>query len=123
MTEAVRNSFRIQADACQTLGSPFTARILRLLADGLTPGTPVADRVLGWPGDPAGRTDALALRLAGGLHALALQGDPPALRSFYTNPARYTDIEALAVLLDTTDLAPLPLLDWLASAHTLTWRR
>ena len=116
MTDAVRNSFRIQADACQALGSPFTARILRLLADGLTPGTTVADRVLAWPGDPAGRADALALRLAGGLHALALQGEPQVLRSFYTNPARYTDVEALAVLLDTTDHAPAPLLGWLASA-------
>jgi len=114
MTDAVRNSFRTQADACLALGSPFTARILRLLADGLTPGTPVADRVLGWQGDPSGRADALALRLAGGLHALALQSDPPALRSFYTNPSRHTDIEALAVLLDTTDHAPL--MDWLASA-------
>ena len=116
MTDAVRRSFRIQADACQALGSPFTARVLRLLAEGLAPGTPVADRVLNWPGDPSGRADALALRLAGGLHALALQGDPQALRSFYTTPTRYTDIEALAVLLDTLDAAPGLLLDWLNSA-------
>ena len=34
MTEAVRASFRVQAQACAALGSPLTARILRLLAEG-----------------------------------------------------------------------------------------
>lgn len=116
MTNTVRDSFRVQADACQALGSPFTARILRLLADGLALGTPVADRILNWRGDPSGRADALALRLAGGLHALALQGTPAALTSFYTAPDRYTDIEALAVLLDTIEAAPPTLMEWLNSA-------
>ncbi|WP_022704579.1 DUF2332 domain-containing protein [Pseudorhodobacter ferrugineus] len=116
MTNTVRHSFRVQADACEALGSPLTARILRLLADGLALGTPVADRILNWQGDPSVRADALALRLAGGLHALALQGTPTALHSFYTTPARYTDIEALAVLLDTIDAAPPTLLAWLNSA-------
>ena len=116
MSAPVRDSFRIQADNCEALGSALTARILRLLAEGLAPGTPVADRVLGWPGDPSSRADALALRLAGGLHALVLQGAPVALCSFYANPARYSDIEALAVLLDTIEQAPVPLMTWLDSA-------
>lgn len=116
MTDTVRNSFRAQAVACETLGSPFTARILRLLAEGLTKGSAVADRVLDWQGDPSGRADALALRLVGGLHALALQKTPFALHSFYVDHARYTDIEALAVLLDTIEAAPPLLLDWLNSA-------
>jgi hypothetical protein len=115
VTTAIRDSFRTQAGHCAALGSPFTARILNLLADGLAPGNPVADRVLGWQGDPSARVDGLALRLAGGLHALALQGAPIALHSFYTDPAAYTDIEALAVLLDTLDQAPDLLLKWLDS--------
>lgn len=115
MTPAVRDSFRAQAQACEALGSPLTARILRLLADGLASGTPVADRVLNWPGDPSGRADALALRLAGGLHALVLQGAPLALHSFYSHPSRLTDIEALAVLLDTIEQAPDRLMEWLNS--------
>lgn len=111
----IRDSFRAQADHCAALGSALTARILRLLADALAPGTPVADRILGWQGDPSPRADALALRLAGGLHALVLQGAPIALCSFYANPARYTDIEAMAVLLDALDQAPETLMHWLNS--------
>lgn len=53
------------------MGSPLTARILQLLADDMGNG-PVAARVQGWQGDPGAMADALALRLAGGLHALAL---------------------------------------------------
>lgn len=112
---AVRDSFIAQAHSCDMLGSPFTARILRLLAEGLTHGSPVADRVLDWQGDPSPRADALALRLAAGLHALALQGQPIALQSFYVNPTRYTDIEAMAVLLDTVEAAPDTLMHWLDS--------
>ncbi|MGO4907523.1 DUF2332 family protein [Pseudorhodobacter sp. W20_MBD10_FR17] len=111
----VRDSFLAQAQSCETLGSPFTARILRLLAEGLTHGSPVADRILGWQGDPSPRADALGLRLAGGLHAMALHGQPIALQSFYTNPSRYTDIEAMAVLLDTVESAPDTLMRWLDS--------
>lgn len=116
MSARVRDSFRTQADACAALGSPFTARLLRLLAEGLAPGTAVADRVLGWVGEPSARGDALGLRLAGGLHALALQGRPIALQSLYADPARYTDIEMLAVLLDSLDAEPDHLLTWLDSA-------
>ena len=43
------------------MGSPFTARLCRLIADRLVPGTPVAERVLGWRGNPGGRADALPL--------------------------------------------------------------
>lgn len=116
MSKAVRDSFRAQATACAALGSPFTARILQLLAEGLAHGTAVANRVLDWRGDPSGRADAVALRLAAGLHALALEGKPAALQSFYRNPGRYTDIEALAVLLDTVEACPTPLMRWLDSA-------
>lgn len=116
MSTTIRDSFCSQADHCAALGSPLTGRILRLLAEALAPGTPVADRVLGWPGDPSPRADALALRLAGGLHALVLQGHPTALCSFYANPDRYTDIEAMAVLLDTLEQSPDVLMTWLNSA-------
>ena len=56
------------------MGSPFTARLCRLLADRLAPGDPVSDRVLAWPGDPSHRADALPLRLAGALHGLVRRG-------------------------------------------------
>ena len=51
----VRDAFRAQAEVCAAMGSPFTARLCRLVADRLRLGTPVADRVLGWRGDPGSR--------------------------------------------------------------------
>ncbi|EEW26836.1 DUF2332 family protein [Rhodobacter ferrooxidans] len=69
---AVLDSFRAQAMACENHGSPFAARLLRLLTNHLAPGTPLSDHILGSPGDPTTRGDALALRLAAGLHALVL---------------------------------------------------
>ena len=65
------------------MGSPFTARLCRLLAERLAPGDPVSDRVLGWPGDPSNRADALPLRLAGALHGLVVEGRDAGLAAVY----------------------------------------
>lgn len=65
------------------MGSPFTARLCRLVADRLTPGGAVADRLLGWPGDPGNRADAVPLRFAGALHGLVLAGRDPGLAAVY----------------------------------------
>lgn len=83
---ALRNAFRAQARACESLGSAITARVLRLVADRLQPGGAVADRVLGWVGDASGNGDSVPLRLAGGLHALVLTGQEPALAEAYAAP-------------------------------------
>jgi hypothetical protein len=80
---AVRAAFRAQAEHCAGLGSPFTPRLCTLLADRLAPGAPIADRLLGWPGDPSPRADALPLRLAGALHALVLERHDPGLLAVY----------------------------------------
>ncbi|MFZ6764955.1 DUF2332 domain-containing protein [Pseudoroseomonas sp. WGS1072] len=84
MTErraAVLEAFRKQIAWCERLGSPFTARLLGLLAEDLAAGGPAADLAGHWPGDPV--ADALALRLAGALHALVLSGEAPALAACY----------------------------------------
>ena len=91
MSAAHRAAMRQQADACERLGSPFTARLLRLIGDRLDGGTAVGARVLGWPGDPLTTGDAVALRLAGGLHALVLSGANDALAQVYANPAALSD--------------------------------
>ena len=50
-----RDAFRDQAESCAALGSPFTARVLTLLADrGLPPG-PVMSRIAAWPGNITSR--------------------------------------------------------------------
>ncbi|MBK8439150.1 MAG: DUF2332 family protein [Rhodobacter sp.] len=80
MNGSVRASFRDQAEHCAALGSELTARcgcwpMIRAKARC----RPRSD----WPGDPSPRADALALRLAGGLHALVLSGDDPGLAAAY----------------------------------------
>ena len=79
----VRESFREQAQNCKNLGSPFTAGLLRLLAEKLTDNTPIGAKVLNWPHDPSYRTDAVGLRLAGAMHALVLQKICPELMACY----------------------------------------
>lgn len=78
-----RAAFRAQSRACARLGSPLMERLLAGLADALAPGTPLTDRILSWPGDPSPAGDALPLRLAGGLHALALTKADPDLAAAY----------------------------------------
>jgi hypothetical protein len=87
------------------------ARLLAGLAEGLQPGTPVADQVLGWQGDPSSRADSVPLRLAGGLHALILTGQDPDLAAAYSLPDSDPTGAALAALARHPDF----LLDWLKS--------
>ncbi|PYB73042.1 DUF2332 domain-containing protein [Rhizobium wuzhouense] len=97
-SELIRQSFRRQAKACADLGSPFTARLCTLAAERLTDTTPVGATVLGWPGNPDGTGDALALRLAGTLHALVRSGQDPALAAVY--PPHTADDDTLWAALE-----------------------
>ena len=109
----VRQAFRDQAQACDALGSPLMARLMAGLADRLSPGDPVSDQVLGWPGDPSSKVDSLPLRLAGGLHALVLTGQDPALAAAYADPDPAQDPTQAA--LNALRHHPAHLLDWLTS--------
>jgi hypothetical protein len=93
--DTVRDHFRKQARTCARMGSPFTADLLAYLAEALDPATPAGAAVLGWPGDP--KDDALALRLAGGLHALVLSGADPALAAAYPGGAETSGDGAAAL--------------------------
>src|ERR1700691_331439 len=70
--QTVLDAFDKQIGWCEKLGSPFTARLLTILRDDIAAGGASAELALGWPGDPV--ADALALRMAGALRALALTG-------------------------------------------------
>lgn len=92
-TSDLWRALRGQARACDDLGSPFTARLLRLAAERLQPGTPLTDRLFGWTGDITGTGASVPLRLAGALHALVLSKRDPALAAVY--PPSETGDEAL----------------------------
>ena len=69
-TAAVFEHFENQARACETLGSPFNAKLIRWMASKLGDGSSVAKKIRNWPTDP--KQDALALRFSGAIHALML---------------------------------------------------
>lgn len=85
---SLRDALRHQAGSNRHLGSPFTARVLDLLAERIQPGTPLTDRMFNWPGEIGPRGHSVPLRLLAGLHALVLTGACPALKAKYPpNPA------------------------------------
>ncbi|UUP17413.1 DUF2332 domain-containing protein [Nitratireductor thuwali] len=89
---SIRQHFLRQAKACDELGSPFTARLCRLLPSLLDQTAEVGGIVTGWGGNAG--ADALALRFCGGLHALVLSDRAPALAASY--PPNVTNDEELA---------------------------
>ncbi|HEU0221263.1 MAG TPA: DUF2332 family protein [Paracoccaceae bacterium] len=108
LPERIAAAFAFQVENCERLGSPFTARLCRLLPGALKSRLRAA--VAGWAGDAA--ADALALRLTGGLHALAREGSCPALTAAY--PPGQADLAAgLAAAMEAHQDFLLP---WLGSA-------
>ncbi|NOX73742.1 MAG: DUF2332 family protein [Alphaproteobacteria bacterium] len=91
--------FEYQAKACAELGSPFTARVLRIASRLLKNDTPVSQRILNWPGDPSSGADSVPLRLAGALHSLVLSGQYPDLERLY--PPNPSDDTALSSTIKT----------------------
>lgn len=86
-------AFRWQADACARLGSPMYAELLHRVADALDQGDPVVRAVLaGHEQDPG--PSALALRLAGSVHRLVLQGRAPALAGYYPSTGGRWELDA-----------------------------
>jgi hypothetical protein len=76
-----RTQFAGQADGCRRMGSAFTAMVCELLGQRLEATSRFGRRILEWAGDP--RADAVALRAAGGLNALARSGRAEALTALY----------------------------------------
>ncbi|MEM7290118.1 MAG: DUF2332 family protein, partial [Pseudomonadota bacterium] len=109
----VRASFFEQADYCEKLGSPFMRDVLRLLGHHLDRTTLTGKSVLEWPGDPAPKSDALALRLAGGLHALAKSGRADELADIYADTGKSSEFEIKAIVLDAISAFDAEIASWL----------
>lgn len=67
-------AFEEQAVHCDALGSAFMGRLCLLFAHCPWPDTALTDRLFEWEGDISGAGQSLPLRLAGGLHALVING-------------------------------------------------
>lgn len=111
--QRIRQSFRKQAMFCERLRSPLTALICSLASERLNRTTQVGDAILSWRGAPEPEHDALALRFAAGLHAVAQTGQIKELSECYTTqrPPREEQLwEAVEVALSA---ASDELLKWL----------
>lgn len=86
--QRVRDSFIEQAEYCGKLGSSFMYNLLVGLGKRLDKSTETGKRILEWKGDPEPKSDALALRLAGALHALARSGKATDFAVLYSEPER-----------------------------------
>jgi hypothetical protein len=84
-------TFERQSVACTALGSPFTGRVCAVLGAHLTSNSRFGARIVRWPATHG--SDALALRAAGALNALARSGKCPELTAAY--PPHNVDDKAL----------------------------
>ncbi|MEX0281110.1 MAG: DUF2332 domain-containing protein [Arenibacterium sp.] len=88
-------ALNVQSRACAALGSPFMGRLCALLAENW----PIEQRIGAlcdtWGGDIGPGGASLPLRLAGGLHALVLQGRDEDLTTQYP-PHETSDAELMA---------------------------
>ncbi len=82
---------REQARACRSYGSALTGALLEGAADDLAAGGVVADLIGPHADQPAGSVPAL--RLAGALHRLVLEGVAPELAQHYPSVGGAADVE------------------------------
>jgi hypothetical protein len=95
--ERILAHFAEQGALCAAYGSPFTGALIGAMRGDIEAGGPVDALVAGWQSNP--RADALALRLAGALHAAVLSGRDPALAALYpaqNSSARMEDVWPVA---------------------------
>ncbi len=114
--QQVRQSFIDQGEICETLGSSFMGYLCKGLAQKLDKSTQTGKRVLEWQGDPHPKDDALALRLAGGLHAIVRRGDFPKLEKYYDTTSYSSDAGFIPLILSLITQKDAELLSWLDNA-------
>lgn len=93
MKERILSHFREQAGFCTEYGSPFTGALIEAMARDLDADGPVAALLSAWSTNP--RADALALRLAGALHAAVLTRRDSALAALYPGRAPTWSMDAV----------------------------
>lgn len=109
----IRDSFAVQANWCEKLGSPFTARLLEGLGANLGHSTRSGHRILTWQGPPDALGDAVAPRLAGALHGLARRGEHPDLTRLYPPNPLPTKGTLDRIALETIKTSDADIMQWL----------
>jgi hypothetical protein len=104
--DTLHTAWTKQYHYCETMGSPFTARVLQAAWADRQAGGALAQLLPDWPGDPW--IDAVPLRVAGALHAVALSGKDAALAALYESLDE--DQAALASAVRTALATHAPLL-------------
>jgi hypothetical protein len=89
MRTELPEAWQQQIGWCDRGGSPFTARVLEAAWGDWLEGGALRELLPAWDGDAL--VDAVALRVAGALHSLVLDGSDATLASLY--PPRRTDFE------------------------------
>ena len=90
---SLRTAFQIQAQACEALGSPFSARLLSHAAEATLGETPLAALLAPWAEATTRAlvTDAVPLRWLGAMHDRVLSGEAPDLAAAYPGEDRTGD--------------------------------
>ena len=91
MPSTLADAWRLQIAYCDTHGSPFTARVLEAAWADWQQGGALRGLLPDWPGDAW--LDAVPLRVAAALHALALDGSDEALAALYPPAAAQFDAQ------------------------------
>jgi hypothetical protein len=104
--DVLARRLRTQARACAQLGSPLYAELMVRAAADVEARGPVLDVLAGHENDPG--EHAIALRLFGGLHRLALEGGAPGVAAHLPSTGGDADADAAwpAVLAAVRDEAP-----------------
>ncbi|WP_425037934.1 DUF2332 domain-containing protein [Primorskyibacter sp. S187A] len=110
----LREAFAEQAGHCTGLESPFMGRLMSLCAKHWPDAGTVADRANNWQGDIGPKSISLPLRIAGGLHALVLTEQAPALAACYP-PEEVADEALWRAVTSALQAHADFLLDWIES--------
>jgi len=112
---ALQVAFLSQAESCEALDSPFMGRLLHLLATHWPQDTALAAKCATFEGDICPKGHSLPLRIAGGLHALVLQGKDADLTAVYP-PNQSDDADLQTAVLSALRTHDTFLTDWITHA-------
>ncbi len=112
---ALQAAFLSQAESCEALDSPFMGRLLRLLATHWPADTALAAKCATFEGDISPKGHSLPLRIAGGLHALVLQGKDADLTAVYP-PNQSDDADLRNAVQNALRTHDAFLTDWITHA-------